>query len=54
MLMKLTLGSLVMTVMGVMLIGIIHNPNTMLIGLVLLIGSQTMMFTSGWRKGRRK
>lgn len=52
--MKLTLGSLVMTVMGVMLIGIIHNPNTMLIGLVLLVCSQTMLFWSGFRKGQRK
>lgn len=52
--MKLTLGSLVMTVMGVMLIGIIHNPNTMMIGLVLLISSQLMMFFSGYRKGRPK
>ena len=44
-------SSLAMTLMGVMLIGLIHNPRTMAIGLVLLIISQSLMFYSGFRKG---
>jgi hypothetical protein len=50
-----TLGaSLICTILGAFMMGLVHNPNIMAIGLCLLAMGQALMFYTGFKKGRAK
>ena len=52
--MNLVAVAYVMMLTGVMTAGFVHNPNTLLIGFLLVTTSQALMFYSGYRRGKRQ
>lgn len=50
--MTLEIIAFVITLVGALAMGLVHNPHTLLMGLIAIPLGQCLMFFCGWRKGR--
>lgn len=50
--MTLEVVALVITLVGALAMGLVHNPHTLVMGLIAIPVGMALMFFCGWRRGK--